>query len=79
MDPDAARPTSLPLSSLSRYSSKIRASCGNAARGDLCGGYRATGIPTATRSLARLDDGTPSLSALNMLRTVIAEATGAVS
>jgi len=25
-------------------------SCGNAARGDLCGGYRATDIPTATRT-----------------------------
>jgi hypothetical protein len=29
--------------------------------------------------LARLDDGTPSVSALNMLRTVIAQATGALS
>ena len=29
--------------------------------------------------LARLDDGTPSVSALNLFRTVIAEATGAAS
>jgi hypothetical protein len=29
--------------------------------------------------LARIDDGTPSISALNMIRTVIAEATGVVS
>jgi hypothetical protein len=29
--------------------------------------------------LARLDDGTPSISALNMTRTAINEATGAVS
>jgi hypothetical protein len=29
--------------------------------------------------LARLDDGTPSISALNMLRTAIADATGVVS
>jgi hypothetical protein len=29
--------------------------------------------------LARLDDGTPSISALNMARTAIAEAAGAVS
>src|SRR5579863_5078957 len=30
--------------------SKGRAVCGNAARTDLCGGCRATSIPTATRS-----------------------------
>ncbi len=29
---------------------KIRASCGNATRGDLRGGYRVTDIPTATRT-----------------------------
>jgi hypothetical protein len=33
------------------HSSKIRASCGNTARGDLCGGYRVTDIPTATRTV----------------------------
>ncbi len=38
VDPGSARPTSLSPSSLRRHSSKIRASCGNTARGDLCGG-----------------------------------------
>src|ERR1039458_1782365 len=47
--PETACSPPLAKRSLGRHSSKIRASCGNAARGDLCGGYRATGIPTATQ------------------------------
>jgi hypothetical protein len=39
---------SLPLDSVRRYTSKIRAVCGNSARTDLCGGCRSPGIPTAT-------------------------------
>ena len=39
---------SLSRATLRRQPSAIRASCGRSARGDLCGGYRATDIPTAT-------------------------------
>ena len=37
-----------PTRAVRRHSSKVGASCGQFARGDLCGGCRATGIPTAT-------------------------------
>ena len=50
MDTMSARPASLSECSFSRHSSKIRAPCGNPACEDLCGGYRATDIPTATRT-----------------------------
>ena len=33
-----------------RHSSKVGAPCGQFARGDLCGGCRVTGIPTATHA-----------------------------
>src|ERR1035437_6704304 len=36
---------------------KTRASCGSAARGDLCGGYRVTDIPTATQTGLSLPPG----------------------
>ena len=44
---------SLFRAALCRYTSKIRASCGNAARGDLCGRQRATAVPTATQDYER--------------------------
>ena len=46
--PHPSRAASLSRATLRRQPSEIRASCGRSARGDLCGGYRATGIPTAT-------------------------------
>ena len=48
MATSTAGASSLSRAALCRYSSKIRASCGNAARGDPCGGQWATAVPTAT-------------------------------
>jgi hypothetical protein len=44
----AASAPPLSRAALCRYSSKIRAPCGNVARGDPRGGQRATAVPTAT-------------------------------
>jgi hypothetical protein len=43
-------PSRLAERTLLRDSPKIGAVCGKAARTDLCGGRRATGVPTATTS-----------------------------
>src|ERR1022692_344947 len=51
--PTAGAP-SLSRAALCRHTSKIRASCGNAARGDPCGGQRATAVPTATQQRKQL-------------------------
>ena len=56
---------------------EIRASCGNTARGDLCGGYRATDIPTATRTQeARIQGGREFLGHITLERLEPAQESG---
>src|SRR6266567_2623371 len=50
MDSSSSYSASLSYGALRRHSSKVEAVCVSRARTVLCGGYRVTGIPTATAS-----------------------------
>src|SRR5262250_583062 len=56
--PGGPNPTSLSQRTLCRHTSKVGTVCVNRASTGLCGGYRATDIPTATESVI----GAPSKS-----------------